>query len=117
MPPRRVSEASPIQVYLGPEEQARLTQLAERLKTSKSEVLRRGLLALEGELGEPDEDPILRAIGIIKESRPDPLLASGLDPARDHDAYIALAEERRWAESRTVRLPPAPPKPTGRRRG
>jgi hypothetical protein len=113
MPPRRVSEASPVQVYLGPDEQQRLTALAERLKTNKSDVLRRGLLALERELGEPDEDPMLRAIGVIKASRPDPLAGSGLDPARDHDAYIALAEERRWAESQKVPLP----KPARRRRG
>jgi len=112
MPPRRVSEASPVQVYLGPDEQQRLTDLARRLDTNKSEVLRRGLLALERELGEPDEHPILRAIGIIKDSRPDPL-NSGLDPARDHDAYLALAEVRSWYESQKLPLP----KPARRRRG
>ena len=52
MPPRRVSEASPIQVYLGPEEQERLADLARRLDTTKSDVVRRGLLALEQEIAE-----------------------------------------------------------------
>ena len=113
MPPRRVSEASPVQVYLGPEEQARLAELAEHLKTTKSEVLRRGLLALEREIGGPSEHPLLRAIGMFKDSRPDPLEGSGLDPARDHDEYLALAEERSWAESRATPLT----KPARRRRG
>jgi hypothetical protein len=102
-----------VQVYLGPDEQQRLTELAERLETNKSEVLRRGLLALEREIREPDEHPMLNAMGIIKTSRPDPLAGSGLDPARDHDAYIALAEEQRWKESQKLPLP----KPARRRRG
>jgi hypothetical protein len=102
-----------VQVYLGPDEQQRLTDLARRLDTNKSEVLRRGLLALERELGEPDEHPLLKSIGMFKDETPDPLAGSGLDPARDHDAYIALAEERRWAESQKLPLP----KSTRRRRG
>ena len=112
MPPRRVSEASPVQVYLGPDEQQRLTDLARRLDTNKSEVLRRGLLALEREVREPDEHPLLRAIGILGEEGPDPL-DSGLDPARDHDEYLALAEERHWTDSQKLPLP----RSTRRRRG
>src|SRR5690348_17101530 len=113
MPPRRVSEASPIQVYLGPEEQERLTRLAERLETTKSDVIRRGLLALEQEVADPAEHPMLQVIGLIKTSRPDPLASLDLDPARDHDAYLAEAEERRWEESRKL----TPAKPARRRRG
>jgi hypothetical protein len=112
MPPRRVSEASPIQVYLGPEEQERLARLAERLETTKSDVVRRGLLALEQEIADPAEHPMLQIIGLIKTSRPDPL-GLNLDPARDHDAYLAEAEVRSWEESRKL----TPEKPTRRRRG
>jgi hypothetical protein len=113
MPPRRVSEASPIQVYLGPEEQERLATLAERLKTTKSDVVRRGLLALEQELGDTAEHPMLKIIGLIKTSRPDPLGSLNLDPARDHDAYLAEAEVRSWEESRKL----ISEKPPVRRRG
>ncbi|AHG88326.1 hypothetical protein J421_0789 [Gemmatirosa kalamazoonensis] len=113
MPPRRVSEASPVQVYLGPEEQARLAELAEHLKATKSEVLRRGLLALERELGDPRDHPALRLIGMIKDGAPYPD-PSGLDPARDHDRYLADMEERSWHTSRT--LPRAEPDKPGRRR-
>jgi len=112
MPPRRVSEASPVQVYLGSEEHARLADLAEQLQTTKSEVLRRGLLALERELGDPAEHPLLKVIGMFSGSEPYPD-ASGLDPARDHDQYLADAEERSWYESRQ----PSSSKPARRRRG
>ena len=107
MPPRRVSEASPVQVYLGPEEQARLAELADRLKTTKSDVVRRGLLALERDLGEPDEHPALALIGLITGPDLDP--DSPFDPARDHDRVLADAEEKRWEESRKI-----PPKKSGR---
>ncbi|MDE3151631.1 MAG: ribbon-helix-helix protein, CopG family [Gemmatimonadota bacterium] len=43
--PARVGE--PVQVYLAPSDQERLERLARRLDASKSEVLRRGLSALE----------------------------------------------------------------------
>ena len=93
MPPRRVSEASPVQVYLGPEEQTRLTQLAERLKTTKSEVLRRGLLALEAETRELGEHPALQFIGMITSAKTD----WSVDPAREHDRVLADGEEQSWA--------------------
>src|SRR5689334_11455674 len=98
MPPRRVSEASPIQVYLGPEEQARLADLAERLGTTKSDVIRRGLLALERDVGEPAEHPALALIGMLK--GPPAPSDSPLDPARDHDQYLADEEEKSWYRSR-----------------
>jgi hypothetical protein len=112
MPPRRVSEASPIQVYLGPEEQERLARLAERLETTKSDVVRRGLLALEQEIADPAEHPMLQIIGMLKSTKPYPD-ESGLDPARDHDQYLADAEERSWYESQKL----TPEQPARRRRG
>jgi hypothetical protein len=75
-------------------------------------VLRRGLLALERELGDPNEHPALKIIGIIDGTAPHPD-PSGLDPARDHDQYLADAEERSWYES--WKLPTS--KPKRRRRG
>jgi hypothetical protein len=44
-PARRVAE--PVQVYLDPADRARLERLAGRLGATKSDVLRRGLEALE----------------------------------------------------------------------
>ena len=110
MPPRRVSEASPIQVYLGPEEQERLAALARRLDMTKSDVVRRGLLALEREVADPEDHPLLRAIGMFKDATPHP--DSTLDPARDHDQVLADAEVRSREGSRK----PPSEKPVRRRR-
>jgi hypothetical protein len=44
-PPGRVGE--PVQVYLDPGDRERLERLASQLDTTKSDVLRRGLAALE----------------------------------------------------------------------
>jgi hypothetical protein len=65
---KRVSEAVPIQVYLGREEQSRLDRLAHELWLSKSEFLRRGLLALELEVLDPSSYPALRVIGMVSEA-------------------------------------------------
>ena len=47
--PGRVAE--PVQVYLAPPDSERLERLAKRLDATKSDVLRRGLLALESQAG------------------------------------------------------------------
>jgi len=96
MPPRRVSEASPIQVYLGAEEQERLAHIAGQLHTSKSDVVRRGLLALERELLDPATHPALQLIGLASAERSED--APG-DAARDHDRVLADDEERSWRGS------------------
>ena len=49
--PARVAE--PVQVYLEAAERDRLDRLTERLGTTKSDVLRRGLEALEAQTGAP----------------------------------------------------------------
>lgn len=93
MPKRRVREAAPIQVYLATAEQMRLERLAEQLGTTKSAILRRGLLALEREVLDPDTHPALRLIGIAPAEMPDERAA---DAAREHDRVLADDEEAAW---------------------
>jgi len=95
--PGRVRE--PVQVYLDPDDQARLERLTERLETSKSDALRRGLEALERQLIDPAEHPALRIVGIAgregaarPETDRDPLP----DAAREHDRVLTDAEESAW---------------------
>jgi len=93
MTKRRVREATPLQVYLVEDERQRLQRLANQLDASKSDVVRRGLLALERELLSPSAHPALRLIGIADHE------AAGITPtdvARHHDEAIAEAEEVSW---------------------
>lgn len=98
--------AEPVQVYLKADEQDRLKRLTERLATSKSDVLRRGLEALEREVTDPAGHPVLRVIGIgaTREPGEGP---PALDPARDHDTVLAAGEERSWAGGTQRREPNA----------
>lgn len=85
--PRRVAE--PVQVYLEPPARDRLARLTTLLGTTKSEVMRRGLEALERQLSNPAEHPALRIIGIAGALEAgDP----GYDVAREHDRFIADTE-------------------------
>ena len=100
---RRVRETAPLQVYLVADERERLERLAGQLDATKSDVVRRALLALERELQSPTSHPALRLIGIADAEKP------GLDPAdaaRDHDLVIAEGEETSWMSP--------PPTRTGR---
>jgi hypothetical protein len=93
MTKRRVREAAPVQVYLVGDERDRLERLADQLDASKSDVVRRGLLALERELLSPSAHPALRLIGIADAE------IGGVTPievARDHDREIADGEEASW---------------------
>jgi hypothetical protein len=95
--PLRVSE--PVQVYLHPDDQDRLARLTDRLATSKSDVLRRGLEALEREVSDPAAHPALKLVGLgASDSAADPL-----DAAREHDAALADAEVRSWSRERQDR--------------
>ena len=93
---RRVRDAAPLQVYLVSDERERLERLADQLDASKSDVVRRGLLALERELLSPAAHPALRLIGIVDAE------SAGVNAtyaAREHDAVLADAEEAAWARS------------------
>ena len=87
---RRVSE--PVQVYLRPHERDRLARLTTQLDTTKSDVLRRGLEALEGQLSDPARHPALEIIGIVS-TADDP----GIDVAGAHDEYLAATEIASWS--------------------
>ena len=93
-PAKRVGE--PAQVYLTESDQARLERLTVQLRASKSDVLRRGLEALELQHLEPSAHPALRLIGMVD----DGVETDALDVARAHDRVLARDEESSWpAES------------------
>lgn len=92
-PKRRVAE--PVQVYLRPSEKDRLERLTAELDTTKSDVLRRGLKALELQISDPEHHPALKIIGMV--SVPDDDL--GIDVAREHDEYLAATEVASWPSS------------------
>lgn len=98
----RVSEASPVQVFLAREDRARLDRLTAQLETSKSEVLRQSLAALERQLFDPSTHPALRIIGLVDEDTG--LERGGRDVAAAHDRYLAATHDRpRPARSRRRR--------------
>lgn len=89
-PKPRVAE--PVQVYLSPPDQDRLDRLTRHLDTTKSEVLRRGLEALELQVTDPANHPALRIIGLGSSSGgPDVP-----DLAREHDRVLAEEEMASW---------------------
>jgi hypothetical protein len=102
MPRKKVREAAPLQVYLVNDERERLERLAEQLDASKSDVVRRGLLALERELLSPATHPALRLIGIADDESP---VVTPIDAAREHDQALADAEELSWTQPSTERTP------------
>jgi hypothetical protein len=84
--------AEPVQVYLDTTDRARLERLAQQLHATKSDILRRSLGALERELSDPAEHPVLGVIGVAgRETVP----AAGYDVAREHDRYVAELEDKR----------------------
>jgi hypothetical protein len=83
----------PVQVYLDGGQRRRLERMAGQLGLTKSDVVRRGLEALERQLADPADHPALRIIGIaVAETAPD----AGYDVAREHDRYLAESEEESW---------------------
>jgi Arc/MetJ-type ribon-helix-helix transcriptional regulator len=89
--PRRVAE--PVQVYLERPDRERLERLAGRLGATKSDVLRRGLAALEQQLADPAAHPALRLIGLAERESVPP---AGYDVAREHDRAAADDEASSW---------------------
>jgi hypothetical protein len=96
MTKRRVSEAAPVQVYLGRDGQERLERLTMHLEATKSEILRRGLMAPEREMLDPASHPALRLIGIASTESD---AVGSEDAARDHDRLLTDTEEASWASS------------------
>jgi len=92
--PRSARVREPVQVYLDPADQIRLDRLAERLKSTKSDVLRRGLESLERQLTDPTQHPAMRIVGLLANAAGGDDL--GPDLAREHDRVLADAEERSW---------------------
>lgn len=101
MSSKRVSEAAPVQVYLDMQSRDRLDRLAEQLETTKSDILRRGLIALEREASDPLAHPVLRLAASAQESSP----ATGYDVAREHDRFLATVNEPTPATARGRRSP------------
>lgn len=93
---KRVRE--PVQVYLDAPEQERLERLTEEMDTTKSDILRRGLEALERELFDPEHHPALQIIGIAGEEQGG---ECDFDVAREHDRYLAGLEDRRLPKKRS----------------
>jgi len=81
----------PVQVYLDGPDRERLERLTGRLASTKSDVLRRGLEALEHQLSDPTGHPALRISGLLHLAH-----AEALDAAREHDRVLAEAEEDSW---------------------
>jgi Arc/MetJ-type ribon-helix-helix transcriptional regulator len=90
----RVSE--PVQVYLHRPDQDRLERLTERLGTSKSDALRRGLEALERQLTDPSDHPALRIIGL---GESDPTKVGAADLAHGHDSALSDSEIASWYDA------------------
>ncbi len=82
---KRSRVAEPVQVYLDPPARERLERLAAQLDATKSDVLRRGLEALESLTGRPNQAP----------SSPPPLPTYGglgLQPGVDLDDTASLLD-------------------------
>jgi hypothetical protein len=84
----------PVQVYLDGPDQERLERLTGRLGATKSDVLRRGLQALEQQVSDPSRHPALRIAGLLRATD-----AVTEDAAREHDRVLADAEEESWPDN------------------
>jgi hypothetical protein len=97
-PRKAVSE--PIQVYLDPAQRRRLDELADELGLTKSDVVRRGIEALDRQMTDPSEHPALRIIGLAASHSPSD---AGYDVAREHDRFLADSEEKSWKSTAGAR--------------
>jgi Arc/MetJ-type ribon-helix-helix transcriptional regulator len=87
-------------VYLDRGQRRMLDQLADELGLTKSDVVRRGLEALERQMADPAEHPALRIIGIASGES---AKAADYDVAREHDRYLAESERKSWTPARKGR--------------
>jgi hypothetical protein len=102
---RKVAE--PVQVYLDPVDRGWLEWLTEQLDTTKSDVLRRALEALERQISDPESHPALRIMKIAEGAQPS--ASPGYDVAVEHDSFLADSEVASWSGGA--------PKPSERKRG
>ena len=84
----------PVQVYLDPVDRGRLEWLTEQLDTTKSDVLRRALEALERQIADPEAHPALRIMKIAEGVAP--AISPEYDVAVEHDRFLADSEEASW---------------------
>jgi hypothetical protein len=84
-PPKR-KVAEPVQVYLEPPDRERLERLATRLDATKSDVLRRGLTALESQTRPP------RTKGSVTPAPLPTFRGRGLQPGVDLDDTASLLD-------------------------
>lgn len=91
----QVSE--PVQVYLTAPQNETLRRLADKLGLTMSDVLRRGLEALERATSDPAEHPALRVAGLAsKETVP----ATSYSVGQEHDRFLADSEANSWQPKR-----------------
>ncbi len=90
----------PVQVYLEAPDRERLERLADRLDTTKSDVLRQGLEALELQLTDPTSNPVLNIIGIADRE---------IGPLLDYNPAVEFG---RFLEETEPGIAPAPPPAT-----
>lgn len=95
--------AEPVQVYLDRPDADRLARLADQLGATKSEVLRRGLAALERAVTDPATHPALRLIGLAERAAAAP--EPGKEVARRHDDALARDEVASWRPTSRRRKP------------
>jgi hypothetical protein len=108
---RKVAE--PVQVYLDPVDRGRLDWLTEQLDTTKSDVLRRALEALERQIADPDSHPALRIMKIAEGA--EPASPPDHDVAVEHDRFLADTEVASWKGE--ARKPATGGRRGGRKRG
>ena len=97
---RSARVAEPVQVYLASEDQLRLARLTSQLDATKSDVVRRGLEALERQVADPARHPALGMLGLADGSAD---AGPGYDVAREHDRFLAESEAAAWRPKRGTR--------------
>ncbi len=96
--------AEPVQVYLERPDADRLARLTAQLGATKSEVLRRGLAALERAVTDPASHPALRLTGLAERESP-PTSTRGSDVVLRHDDAFARDEVASWRPATRRRKP------------
>ena len=107
--------AEPVQVYLDPVDRGRLHWLTEQLGTTKSDVLRRALEALERQITDPESHPALRIMKIAEGVAPAP--SPDYDVAVEHDRFLADSEEASWKADTRNTASKGRKRSAGRKRG